>query len=208
MDELERVRRFREAVPAGEPEARERARVALLASLSSAVDERPSRRGRRRATLGVAVAAVALAGIAAGSAFGLGERLRDLIAGRPSPVARRRATRRRGDHRENHSSVQRRSARRSRAGARRPGDRDDRRPGRALDGADGRWPGLLLRRGRPPERADGEAGRPQSLHAAPVAQRPHRLGSQQDRRRRALALGPRRPPGRERRLTVVALARR
>ncbi len=78
MDELEYVRRFRAAVPAGE---RDRVRTALLDAIEAEV---PASR-RRRLRLGLVLAVVAITGVAVGSALGVGDRLVELIAGKPAP---------------------------------------------------------------------------------------------------------------------------
>jgi hypothetical protein len=78
MDELEYVRRFRAAVPAGE---RDRARTALFDAIAA---EAPASR-RRRLRLGLLLAVVAITGVAVGSAFGVGDRIVELIAGKPAP---------------------------------------------------------------------------------------------------------------------------
>lgn len=85
MDELARLRRFRESVPAGELLVRERALLSLLDSIEA------NRRPRRRVRLTVAIGLAALAGIAAGTASGLSDRLLDLVAGKPAspPVTAR-----------------------------------------------------------------------------------------------------------------------
>jgi hypothetical protein len=78
MDELDYVRTFRTAVPAGE---RDRARTALLDAIAA---EAPGLR-QRRLRLGLLLAVVAITGVAVGSALGVGDRLVELIAGKPAP---------------------------------------------------------------------------------------------------------------------------
>jgi hypothetical protein len=82
MDELEYVRRFRAAVPAGD---RDRARTALFDAIAA---EAPASR-RRRLRLGLLLAVVAITGVAVGSALGVGNRIVELIAGKPArpPIA-------------------------------------------------------------------------------------------------------------------------
>ena len=85
MDELEFVRRFRQGVPAT-ADAREAARARLLAVVDAASLGRTAPRlTRRRLAVAVLVASFALAGGVAGSAFGLGDRLLELVAGTPAP---------------------------------------------------------------------------------------------------------------------------
>lgn len=79
MDELEYVRKFRAAVPAGE---RDRARTVLLDAIAAA--EAPVWK-RRRLRFGLVVAVVAITGVAVGSALGVGDRIVELIAGKPAP---------------------------------------------------------------------------------------------------------------------------
>jgi hypothetical protein len=79
MDELEYVRGFRAAVPAGE---RDRARTALLDAIAAA--EAPVWK-RRRLRLGLVLAVVAITGVVVGSALGVGDRILELIAGKPAP---------------------------------------------------------------------------------------------------------------------------
>ncbi len=78
MDELQYVRGFRAAVAAGD---RDQARTALLNAI--AADTPVPRRNRIR--LGLLLALVAITGVAVGSAFGVDDRIIDLIAGKPAP---------------------------------------------------------------------------------------------------------------------------
>lgn len=81
MDELTLIREFRSQVPSAPAERRRSAREALVAH-----SERTGRLDvlRRRPVLTAAVL-VLLAGLVTGSALGLGERLLDLIRGKPAP---------------------------------------------------------------------------------------------------------------------------
>jgi hypothetical protein len=87
MDEIQLLRDFRAELPTPSPDARRSARLALVARTGESRARRWFR-GRRRAVV-IAVAALA-AVVAVGAALGLGDRVLDLVRGKPaSPSAQR-----------------------------------------------------------------------------------------------------------------------
>lgn len=83
MDDLQLVKAFRTNIPEASAEVREGARATLVARIGPGRSTR-LRLPRRRRPLLVALA-VLIAALAAGSSLGLGDRLVDLIAGKPAP---------------------------------------------------------------------------------------------------------------------------
>jgi hypothetical protein len=83
MDELTAIQTFRPAPP---PDAYAAARARR--ALRTAIDA--SRRGWRRPRILIAAAVMAVAGATAAAAFGLGARVREVLAGEPAPAPVRR----------------------------------------------------------------------------------------------------------------------
>ncbi len=84
MDELETIRRFRNAVPYQDEQAKEVVRAALLELIQQSLA--PSRGGARRLRrLWPVLAVLALAAVLVTSAWGLGARILDFVSGEPAP---------------------------------------------------------------------------------------------------------------------------